>query len=205
MSKPFTHYVRRTHLYLALFVMPWFVMYGISSLAFSHPGFFESGPDLYDPNSGAWKLEGEWPCSLAVPEGEEIPREFAARLLATAGVESNAFGTYRASDTRIEVHDIAFWRASRLTYVVDEQRLVHESRKMYPQHFLTGMHARAGFQHAGFLNDAWAVMVDVSAIGFVLWVLTGLIVWWQLPKMRSWGIAGLVAGILSFVLLLVAL
>ena len=38
--------LRRTHIYLALFLLPWFGMYGISSLPFSHPEWFM--PTLYD-------------------------------------------------------------------------------------------------------------------------------------------------------------
>ena len=205
MARPLAHYVRRTHLYLALFALPWFVMYGVSALAFSHPGLFEEGPNLYNPASGAWTEEGTWPCSLAVPAEGQIDRDLAERMLEIAGLEPDAYETYPRSPNRLDVHKVAFWDAWRLSYHVDEQRLVLHSRKVYPQHALTGMHVRSGYHHRGVLNDAWAVMVDVVSVGFLLWVVTGLIVWWQLPRMRWWGMAGLAAGALSFVLLLLAL
>lgn len=37
----FNHFNRRLHLYLAMFLLPWVLMYGLSSLPFSHHDFFE--------------------------------------------------------------------------------------------------------------------------------------------------------------------
>ena len=37
----FDHFVRRLHLYLALTLLPWFFVYGISSIPFSHNSYFE--------------------------------------------------------------------------------------------------------------------------------------------------------------------
>ena len=37
----FSHLNRRVHLYLGLALLPWFFMYGISSLPFAHNQFFE--------------------------------------------------------------------------------------------------------------------------------------------------------------------
>ena len=57
------------------------------------------------------------------------------------------------------------------------------------------------FSHAGWfdlLNDAWALMVDLVSIGFLLWVATGLYIGRQLPGMCAWGAVGLLAGLLSF-------
>jgi hypothetical protein len=203
--KPFSHQVRRTHLYLALFCLPWFVMYGVTSIAFSHPGWFETGADLYNTSGDAWTEEGAWPCTLVVPEAGEVPREVAAQLLQIAGLEEDAYGAYRSGEDRVEVYIASFWKTRRLTYRTDEQRLLLFSRKSIPQQILTGFHARAGYQHDGFLNDAWAFMVDLVCIGFLLWVASGVYIWWQLPKMRGWGAAGLLAGFLSFAAFLLLL
>jgi hypothetical protein len=197
--KPFSHLIRRTHLYLALFCLPWFVMYGITSLAFSHAGWFDTGSDLYDTAGDAWTEEGSWPCTLAIPEDGDVPREVAAELLATAGLHVDAYGAYRAGPQQINVFIVAFWQTRRLSYRLEEQRLYLYRRTSIPQQILTGMHARAGYQHDGILNDAWAVMVDLTSIGFLLWVATGLYIWWQLPGMRRAGAVGLLAGLLTFV------
>ena len=36
MAKPYTRYVRRIHMYLALFLTPWVLMYALSSLVFNN-------------------------------------------------------------------------------------------------------------------------------------------------------------------------
>lgn len=203
--KPFPHLVRRLHVYLALFCLPWFVMYGLSSLAFSHPDLFETGADLYNTAGDAWTEEGSWPCTLAVPEAGPIPRDVAAELLQIAGLREDAFGAYRANEHQIDVYIVAFWQTRRLSYRLEEQRLTLYRRKQVPQQILTGMHARAGYQHDGLLNDAWAVMVDLVCVGFLLWVLTGLYIWWQITRLRWWGAAGLLAGLVSFASLLLLL
>jgi hypothetical protein len=180
-------------------------MYGITSFAFSHAGLFPTERGLYDTRSDAWTEEGSWPCTLAVPAEGEVPREVAGQLLAVAGLDVDAYGAYRSGEQQIEVYIVAFWQTQRLTYRIEEQRLFLYSRPSIPRQILTGMHARAGYQHDGILNDAWALMVDLVSIGFLLWVITGLYIWWQLPGMRGWGAAGLLAGLLSFVCFLLLL
>lgn len=196
--KPFSHLVRRTHLYLALFCLPWFVMYGITSLAFSHAGLFGN-------RAGEWIEEGAWPCTLDVPAEGDVPRNVAAELLEIAGLQEDAFGAYRTDEHQVEVFIVGFWQRQRLVYRIEEQRLFLYSREAPPEHILTGMHARAGYQHDSILNDAWAFMVDLVAIGFVLWVVTGVYIWWQLPGLRTWGAVGLLAGLLSFAAFLLLL
>jgi hypothetical protein len=200
--KPFSHQVRRLHLYLALFCLPWFIMYGITSVAFSHPGWFEAPRGLYDTSSGNWTEEGSWPCTVVVPAAGEIPREVTAALVEVAGIQAEAYGAFRSGERQVEVYFPSFWETRRLTYRIEEQRLSLYSRETLPRQVLTEMHARAGFHHDSLLNDAWAVMVDLVCIGFLLWVVTGLYMWWTLPGLRGWGAFGLGAGILSFTLFL---
>lgn len=202
--KPFSHVVRRTHLYLTLFCLPWIVMYGVTSLGFSHPDWFDPGPNQYNSGGEGWVEEGSWPCTTEIPEGP-VPREVAAELLAVAGVDADAFGAWRPNDRHVNVEIMSFWTIRRAHYRMDERRLILYSRKAYPRQILTSMHVRAGYQHDGVLNLAWAVLVDLVAIGFVLWVVTGIYIWWQLPKMRRWGALALGAGVLSFVALLLLL
>ncbi len=198
----FTFLVRRTHLYLSLFCLPWFVMYGITSFAFTHPDWFDDGRDFYTTAGANWIEAGSWSCSVPVPDEGPVPRDIATELLQVAGVEADAYGAYRSGDEEITVYIIDFWKARRLTYTLDEDRLSLYTRAKPSQHVLTGMHARAGYQHDSFLNDLWAVMVDVVMIGFILWVITGVYIWLQAPGMRFWGIVGLAAGVLSFALFL---
>ena len=203
--KPLLHYLRRIHLYLALFCMPWFVMYGVSSLAFTHPEWFEAVPNLYNTQGGEWTQQGEWPCDVTIPEEGDIPYDVATALVQAAGIDAGAYGAYRSGPRQVDVYVPKFWTMERLSYRIDDQRIAHYRRAPTVGNILTSMHARAGYQHNSVLNDAWAVMVDVTMIGFLLWVATGLVIWWTLPGLRGWGWAGLGAGVFAFVLFMLLL
>lgn len=204
--KPITHYLRRAHLYLGLFCLPWFVMYGVTSVAFTHPDWFQLPPGLPDVTSDLYTHEGSWACPVAVlPDDGPIPRDAAAELVRVAGIDAKAFGAYRAGPNRIEVYFPSFFDVKRLVCRVDEQQLDLYTRPQIVPHALTGMHARAGYQHDSLANDAWALMVDVVMISFLAWVVTGFVIWWQFPRMRWWGALALVAGFGTFLALLVVL
>jgi hypothetical protein len=41
----------------------------------------------------------------------------------------------------------------------------------------------------------------VASVGIIIWVASGLIMWWRLPRLRIWGTIAVATGILSFTLL----
>ena len=43
--------------------------------------------------------------------------------------------------------------------------------------------------------------VDVACLGIIMWVASGMIMWWRLPRLRTWGAIAVGGGILSFGLL----
>ena len=203
--KRFSLLIRRAHLYLGLFCLPWVIMYGVTSIAFNHREWFTEPAGMYRANTDHWTLEGEWDCDVEVPPQGEIPRELTAQLVEIAGMDAKAFGGYRVGGDEVNVYFPSFHELNRLVYKFREGRLLLYSREPVLQATMTGMHARAGYQHDGILNDVWAVMVDVSAIGFVLWVLSGIYIWWQAPTLRLWGGVALGAGAVVFVAFLVLL
>ena len=85
---------RRVHLYLGLALLPWFLMYGVSSIPFAHNAFF----DQRDRAKGLpqWTLRFE---SVVDVEFRAIPRRCAlsAHDSSQAGIADTAFGTYRQS------------------------------------------------------------------------------------------------------------
>jgi hypothetical protein len=174
------HYSRRLHLYLGLFLLPWFLAYGISSIPFSHPAW---GQKIYGAPVWTTRLERQYELPVA-PDGDL--KEIAALLVREAGVEGS-YGASRPNPRRINVYVHTFWRATQVSYDLEKKLLRAEDRRFRWDHFLTGLHARGGFRHGGFLNNAWAVVVDVVAAGFLLWVGTGLYMWWRLPRHRGWG------------------
>jgi hypothetical protein len=184
----FPHVVRRLHLYLGMFLLPWFLMYGISSVPFSHNQWFEAP---------RWTTRADQPYHLEVPPGSDL-RTAGARILADLGLKG-AFGASRPNDRQISVYRFTFLDVTRVMYYQDQQRLVAEDREFHWPQFLTGLHARGGFEQDHVLNDAWGVTVDVVCLAMILWIATGVYMWWQIPASRSWGWVAVLSGAVSFV------
>ena len=191
----FQHINRRVHMYMGLFCLPWFIMYGITSLAFNHNTWFNNGSGQ---PGGQWEEVNSWPCTVEVPESGTIPKETTRELLRIASLDTEAFAAYRGGTNKINIYMPHFREMKQLIYWTEEHRLVYLERKKFTQQFLGGLHARGGYQHDSFLNDTWAFLVDVVCIAFLLWVVSGMIIWLRIPYMRGWGTLALVAGILSF-------
>jgi hypothetical protein len=193
----FAHLNRRVHLYLGLALLPWLFMYGISSIPFAHNQFFERR----DAAKGLplWTLRMEFPFAVPVPDEPRALRALGAVLLARAGIENTNFGVYRQNPTQINVYSYSFWKSTQLKYFVDQQRVTVEDRRFRWDSFLTGMHARGGFEQEGILQNSWSVIVDVVCLAIVLWIASGLYMWWGLPGSRVWGWVAIGAGCGSFV------
>ena len=130
--------------------------------------------------------------------------EIGARIFKDSGLDGS-FGTYRPNERQIDVYVYTFWKSSQAKYLIDQKRLVVEDRRFRWDHFLTGMHARGGYEHPAFLEYAWAGVVDLVCLGFIVWIATGIYMWWQLRRTRSWGFLALGSGVLLFLVFLLAL
>jgi hypothetical protein len=184
------------HLYLGLALLPWFFMYGISSVPFAHNQFFERR----DAAQGLplWSLRSERAVAVPIPEDPKALRRFGAVLLEKAGIETTNFGAYRQSPTQVNVYSYSFWQSTQLKYFADQKKLTVEDRRFRWDHFLTGMHARGGFEQEGFLERSWSVVVDLVCLAILVWIATGLYMWWGVPGSRRWGWVAVCAGVGSF-------
>ena len=197
----FDRFNRRLHLYLGLSLLPWFFVYGVSSAPFSHAQYFNQ----LDKAKGLpdWTPRFERPYDVPVPEGGNL-RTLAARIVKDAGIDG-AFGAYRLGPNRINVYVHTFWRATQIQYRLDEKKLVAEDRRFRWDHFLTGLHARGGFEQEGLLQNSWSVVVDLVSLGMPVWIASGIYMWWNLRPVRRWGWLALGAGCASFAFFLATL
>jgi hypothetical protein len=193
----FAHLNRRTHLYLGLALLPWFLMYGISSIPFAHTPFFERR----DAARGlpTWTLRATHAVDLPVADGPQELRTLGATLLRQADVSTSSFGVYRQSPTQVNVYAYSFRHSTQLKYFIDERRMTVEDRRFRWDHFLTGMHARGGFEQDGLLDRSWSVIVDLVCVAILLWIASGLYMWWGLQGSRTWGWITIAAGAATFV------
>ena len=192
-----SHFNRRLHLYLALLLLPWFLMYGASSLPFAHNQFFN---DL-DAKKGlpTWSLRYEHALDVPLPDSDPASmRRFGRTLLDDGGIQPSTYGVYRQSPTQINVYAYSFWHSTQLLYFTDRKLVRAEDRRFRWDQFLTGMHARGGFEQEGLLVRSWSVVVDLVQGGILLWIASGLVMWWELRAHRRWGIVAIAAGVVTF-------
>lgn len=187
----FQNFNRRFHLYLGMFCLPWFIMYGITSLAFNHGDWFGKG-------GIQWSEQGSWEAVVELAPTRRIPQDQLQQLIDISSLDIDVFGGYRADEKRVIVYIPSFLDSNRLVYFHEENRLILEQGEFSLKHFLTGMHARGGYQRDSFMHDAWALMVDIVCSAFVLWIVTGIIIWWKSKRMRMAGAIVLLGGFLSF-------
>ena len=96
------------------------------------------------------------------------------------------------------MYSYSFWSSTQLKYFVEQKKLTVEDRRFRWDHFLTGMHARGGFEQEGVLQTSWSIVVDVVCLGMIVWIASGLYMWWALRGHRAWGGLAILAGVVSF-------
>ncbi len=193
---------RRTHLYLGMFLLPWFLMYGVSSIVFSHHELLDK---YFDDGSPEWSRLYEREYHIEIPKGAE-GRAIGARILRENGVVWNgSWGTYSPNDREFVVYTFDFWSSQRLTYFTKENRILAEKRRFRWDRFLAEMHARGEFEQEYLLGDAWAGTVDLVTIAILLWITTGLIMFLGVRGARFWGFLALGGGVMSMLGFLLAL
>ena len=192
--------LRRTHLYLALFLTPWILMYAASTFVMNHRTWFRS---LYGGPSPAPVMEREQTYDAVFPEGAG-PKQIAAQILAGLNLEG-AFNASRRPDGTVVINRLDPVTPRRITYRPANHNLTIERTPWETRAYLERMHRRRGYQYGRPMEDAWAVSVDLFIAAVVFWVLSGVWMWWELKTTRRWGALAAAAGIALFAFFLVAI
>ena len=192
--------VRRTHMYLALFLFPWVLMYALSTLAMNHRAIFVKA---YGEGPVPFVEERRLVYDGVLPENAEL-RTISKQILLSVGLDG-AHGVSRREDGVIAINRNDLVTPRRLTYSPADRTLVIERMQPRPNAFLERFHRRRGYATGYALDTAWAVAVDLFIIAMVFWVLSGLWMWWGMKVTRWFGLASLVAGTGMFALYLLTL
>jgi uncharacterized iron-regulated membrane protein len=182
--------VRRIHLYLGLFLLPWVIMFAVSSIPINH---------TYAADPPKWTTRADVPFAALVPSPGEDLHPLGRQMMEAAGV-SGGFFVNRPNPRQINVNHPNFFHPTRVFYYIDQKRLLAEDREFVFRQFITGMHTRGGYNLGGFWDVVWAVFVDIASVALVLWIISGLIMWWKLPGtgLRRWGWLAIAGGLISF-------
>ena len=187
--------LRRTHMYLALFLGPWVLVYAASTFAMNHRQWFRGET----PSPPDWEVISRTAYAGEFPPGAD--RDVMARqILASLGLD----GAHQANlrEGKLVIQRNAAQQPLRISYFTADNLLLVERQKFETSAFLERMHRRRGFQHPYALEDAWAFSVDLFIAVMLFWTLSGIWLWWELKATRKWGAWSLLAGAALFALLL---
>src|SRR5262245_27112231 len=189
---------RRTHLYLGLFLMPWLLMYGVSSFIIIHGSWF--GTENEPTREAIFEKPYSRPVTSQGNNNEPDLRALAQEILKDCNLEG-AFWADKPKPDTLHIDRFSFRDSISLTFSAKDQKLKAERQPMRWSQVPVRMHFRGGYGQPGFGNKFWGLLVDVACVGIIIWVASGLIMWWRLPRLRTWGAIAVGCGILSFALL----
>ena len=189
---------RRAHLYLGLFLMPWLLMYGVSSFIVIHQSWFPR-----DRPAREVLFEKTYTRAVNMQGANNSPelRATAQEILKDNDLEG-AFWVDKPKPDTLHIERFTFRDSISLIYSSQDQKLKAEHQSIRWSQVPMRMHFRGGFLQPGFWQKFWGLLVDVACVGIIIWVVSGLIMWWRLPRFRAWGAIAVGGGILSFFLLI---
>ena len=188
---------RRTHLYLGLFLMPWLMMYGVSSFIVIHNSWFRQDPL---PKETLFEKPYSRPVTSQGKNNDPEMRAAAEEILKDSNLEG-AFWVDKPNADTLHINRFTFRDSISLTYSLKDQKLKAVRQPMRSLQLPVRMHFRGGYTQPTFGDKLWGLLVDIACVGILIWVASGLIMWWRLPRVRSWGSIAVGAGILSFLVL----
>jgi hypothetical protein len=188
--------VRRVHMYLALFLFPWILMYALSTLVMNHRALLAGRPRPIEK-------ERELIYDGIFPE-PAAPRTKSRQILASVGLDGSHSVTERP-DGAIVITRNDLVTPRRLTYTPADHRLVIERTPFRSGPFLERFHRRRGYATTYRLDTAWAASVDLVIAAMVFWALSGLWMWWEMKATRGLGALALCGGVGLFALFLLTL
>jgi len=187
--------IRRTHMYVALFLFPWLLMYALSTAMMNHRASFASARPGGAP---VYEKERELTYDGVFPQDAEL-RTFSQQILSSLDLDG-AHAVARRTDGAIVITRNDLLTPRRLTYVPSTRRLTVERLPHRTNVMLERFHRRRGYTTGYALDTTWAVTVDVVIAGMIFWVLSGLWMWWEMKMTRATGALALVTGAGLFVL-----
>lgn len=190
--------IRQIHLYLGLFLAPWMLIYALSTMAMNHREYFKQH---YGGTMVKWQTEKEQTLTPHF-KPDASAQEMAASILQSV----NDYGNFNANLTR-DRQKLTINRSDpvtprRFTYTPADGKLVIEKQEFRSAPFLEGLHRRRGFQSSFMLDKLWGASVDLVIISMVLWVLSGVWMWWSLKPTRRLGMVMAGVGCALFALFL---
>ena len=182
----FSKIIRRTHMYIALFLAPWVLMYAASTILMNHRAGQHGGPPVF-AKERELVYDGTFPAGAT-------PRAMALQILAFLDMDGAHGVPNPGRDAAIVINRFDPVSPRRITFTPADGRIVVERQAFRTPAFLERLHRRRGFQHDYPLEDTWAFSVDLVIVAIAFWVFSGLWMWWEMKLTRRLGALCLAGG-----------
>ena len=193
--------IRRSHMYVALFLTPWMIVYGLSGLVLNH---FPLVRALYGENLQKFEKveEREYTTEFSA---DADARMIGAQILSDLGLSGSFNAQGNPQQPRVVINRGGALVAHRVTYFRNEHRLLVERQRLAMPSFVNRAHFRHGYDQPFLASKAWGVIVDLVIVSMLFWIASGIWMWWEIKPARLWGAAFGIGGLALFALLLVTL
>jgi hypothetical protein len=192
--------IRRTHMYLGLFLFPWMLMYALSTAVMNHRAFFVPSNGGTPP---AYERERDLVYDAVFPPDADL-KTISRQILAALDLDG-VHNVTRRSDGAIVITRNGLMTPRRVIYAPATRTVLIEKMPARANAFLERFHRRRGYATGYALDTVWAVSVDLVIVAMIAWVLSGLWMWWEMKATRAFGAAAVVAGAGLFALYLALL
>lgn len=181
--------VRNVHLVLALFSLPFLLMYGVSAVQMSHGSWFQMRPAV---------LERQVALTPGQADARAVAREIMDREPSVRGELNNIQVNAKAIGLRIvlpgTVHEVQYDRASGAARL--------KTSVAGFMGMLNRLHHAAGLWHEPRSMKAWALAVALVSASLLLVGATGIYMWFTRRPERRIGILLLSANALFAIVML---
>lgn len=181
-------------MYLGLFLAPWMLMYGLSTMAMNHREWFKG---YYRGQGPVWERESERQIATDFPAGTDS-QAVADRILTHLSLKGRFGVRGKLTDESMIIHRDDPVTPRRITYTPATSTAVVERQVFRTNQFLERMHRRFGYGSGFGIEDTWAFSVDFVIVAMIFWVLSGAWMWWELKVTRALGALFAGVGILLF-------
>lgn len=185
-------------MYAALFLVPWVLMYALSTLVMNH---HDHGAPFQQPQFTPERtvaIESSFPA-------QATREEMAEQLLEELELPGR-HDLGRVRDDGTLVINRHFPTGQRRITFDPKTRLAHIEQTTYDgTKVLSQLHRRRGYASPFLKDDLWGLSVDAFVIALLFWLISGLWMWWELRITRRLGAAALLAGSVAFAIFMVTL
>jgi hypothetical protein len=188
--------LRWIHLYTGLFLIPWILIYGTSAFCLNHNQWFVK---KLKPAPISWEVEREVEFTPSDQFPGE-PKDQAREIVKSLDMDGPHRVLGKPNPKQMMIMRLCATGNYRITWRKPDEQLVVEKQKSFSYYRLMhSLHFRGGYGQPYFSCIAWAVIVDIVSISMWLWVVSGIYIWWRKSRKLVLGVACLVAGVVSFV------